>query len=52
MINTHLKFEAEIPNGSKVVAFTMNDTIILSLKATLTVKITSFQTRLRQLDDQ
>ena len=22
MINTHLKFEAKIPNGSKVVAFT------------------------------
>ena len=27
MINTHLKFEAKIPNGSKVVAFTRNYTI-------------------------
>ena len=26
MINTHLKFEAKIPNGSKVIAFTMNYT--------------------------
>ena len=31
MINTQLKFEAEIPNGSKVVAFTRN------YKANLTV---------------
>ena len=47
MINTHLKFEAKIPNGSKAVAFT-------SLKANLTlkVKVTSFQTCLRYLDDQ
>ena len=51
MINTHLlKFEAKITNGSKVVAFTRNCTK-LSLKANLT-KVTSFQTRLRYLDDQ
>ena len=56
MINTELKFEAKIPNGSKVVAFTRNYTKFLSLKANLTlkvkIKITSFQTRLRYLDDQ
>ena len=54
MINTHLKFEAKIPNGSKVVAFTRNYTKYLSLKANLTlkVKVTSFQTRPRYLDDQ
>ena len=56
MINTHLKFEAKIPNGSKDVAFTMNYTKFISLKANLTlkvkVKVTSFQTRPRNLDDQ
>ena len=56
MINTHLKFEAKIPNGSKVVAFTRNYTESLSLKANLTlkvkVKVTSFQTSLRYSDDQ
>ena len=38
MINTHLKFEAKIPNGSKAVAFTRNYTKFLSLKANLTLK--------------
>ena len=38
MINTHLKFEAKIPNGSKAVAFTRNNTKFLSLKANLTLK--------------
>ena len=54
MINTHLKFEAKFPNGWKVVAFTRNNTKFSSLKANLTlkVKITSFHTRLRYLDDQ
>ena len=56
MFNTHVKFEAKIPNGSKVVGFTRNYTKSLSLKANLTlkvkVKVTSFQTRLRYLDDQ
>ena len=56
MINTHLKFEAKIPNGSKAVAFTRNYIKFLSLKANLTlkvkVKVTSFQTCLRCLDDQ
>ena len=39
MINTHLKFKAEIPIGSKVVAFTRNYTKSLSLKANLKVKV-------------
>ena len=54
MIKTEFKFEAEIPNGSKVVAFTRNYTIFLSFKANLTlkVKVTSFQTHLRYLDDK
>ena len=56
MANTHLKFEAKIPNGSKVVAFTRKYTKFLNLKANLTlkvkVKITSVQTHLRYLDDQ
>ena len=56
MIDTHLKFEAKTPNGSKAVAFTKNYTKCLSLKANLTlkvkVKVTSFQTCLRYLDDQ
>ena len=37
MINTHLKFEAEIPNGSKAVAFTRNYTKFLSLMSNLTL---------------
>ena len=56
MLNTHRKFEAKIPNSSKVVTFTINYKNFLSLKANLTlkvkVKVTSFQTRLRSLDDQ
>ena len=48
MLNTHLKFEAKSPYGSKVVEFTRNYTTFLSFKANLTlkvkVKITSFQT--------
>ena len=54
MTNTQLKLEAQIPNGSKVAAFTMNCTKFLSFKANLTlkVKVTSFQTHLRYLDDQ
>ena len=58
MINIHLKFEAKIPTASKVVAFKRINmyTKFLSLKANLTfkvkVKVTSFQTRLRYLDDQ
>ena len=47
MINTHLKFEAKIPNGLKVVAVTRNYRKVLSLKANLTlnakVKVTSFK---------
>ena len=46
MINTHLKFETQIPIGSKVVAFTRNYTKFISLKTNLTlkvkVKVTSF----------
>ena len=41
MINTHLKFEAKIPNGSKVVAFTRNYIKFLGLKAKLTLKVKS-----------
>ena len=56
MINTHLKFEAKIPNGSKVVTFTRNYTKFLSLKANLTlkikVKVTSFRTRPGPLCDK
>ena len=56
MINTHLKLEAKIPYGSKVVVHTRNYTKFLSLKANLTlqvkVKVTSFQTRPRYLNDQ
>ena len=55
MINIHLKFEAKIPHGSKVAAFTRNYTTFISLKANLTlkvkIKVNSFQTRLRYLDD-
>ena len=56
MINTQLKFEAKISNGSKVVAFTRNNTKFVSFKTNLPlkvkVKVTSFQTHLRYLDDQ
>ena len=56
MINAHLKFEIKIPNGLQVVAFTRNYTQFLSFNTSLTlkdkVKVTSFQTRLRYLDDQ
>ena len=54
MINTHLKFEAKFQNGSKGVAFTRNYTKCSSFKANLTLKVnmkvTSFQTHLRHLD--
>ena len=45
MINTQLKLEAKIPNGSKVVAFTRNYTKFVSIKANMTfkVKVTNFQ---------
>ena len=54
MINTHLKFEAYIPNGSKVQRSSKNCTKFSSFKADLTlkVKVTSFQKYLRYLDDQ
>ena len=56
MTNKHVKFEAKIPYDSKVVAFTRNKIKFLSFKANLTlkvkVKVTSFQTHLRYLDDQ
>ena len=52
MINTQLRFEAKIPNGSKVVAFTRNYT---NFEANLTLKVkgkvTSFRTHLRYLND-
>ena len=59
MINTRLKFEAKIPTGSKVVAFTRNYTKFLSLKPNLTLKakVTSYgqghqlATHLTYLDD-
>ena len=38
MINTHLKLEAKIRNGSKVVAITRNYTKLLSFKANFTLK--------------
>ena len=51
MTNTQLK--EKFP-GSKVVAFTKNNTKLLSFRANLTlkvkVKVTSFQTRLKHLD--
>ena len=51
MINTQLKFEGKIDYGSKVVAITRNYT---SFRANLTlkVKVTRFQTHLKDLDDQ
>ena len=56
MLNTHFKFEAKIPYGSKVIAFTRNYTKFLRFKANLTlkvkVKVISFETHLRYLDDQ
>ena len=55
MINTQLKLEGNIHNGSKVVAFIRNYTNFLSFKAYLTlkvkVKVTSFQIHPRHLDD-
>ena len=39
MINTHLKFEAKIRYGSKVVAFTRNYKIYLKANLTLKVKV-------------
>ena len=52
MINTHVKFEAKIPYGPKVVAFTRNYIKFVSFKANLKlkVKVNSFQTHLRYLD--
>ena len=38
MINTHVKLEAKIPYGSKVVAFPKNYIIFLSLKAKFDLK--------------
>ena len=56
MINTHLRLEAKIPDGSKVVVCTRNYIKFLSLKANLALKVkvmgTSFKTCLRYLDDQ
>ena len=53
MVNTHLKFEAKIPNGSKLLH---SQEIKQNLKSNLTlkvkVKVISFQTQLRYLDDQ
>ena len=55
MINTQHKFEAKIPNGSKVVTFTRNHTKFLSFKANLTlnikVKVTSFQSEIFMLEN-
>ena len=52
MIKTQLKFEGKIHYSSKLVAFTRNHT---SFKSNLTlkvkVKVTSFQTHPRYLDD-
>ena len=39
MLNTHLKFDAKIPYGSKVVASTRNYTKCLSFKANLTFEV-------------
>ena len=46
MINTHLKFEAKIPNGSKVVALTRSYTKFLILKGKFEGKIPTVQTML------
>ena len=53
MINT-VQVEAKIPIGSKVEAFTRNNTKFVSFNANLTlkVKITSFQIHLKHLDAQ
>ena len=52
MINKQLKFEAEICNGSKVIAITRIYTKILKFKANLTLKVkVSFQTYLSYLVD-
>ena len=49
MIHTQLKFEAKVPNGSKVVAFTRNHTKFLCFKANLTlkVKVTQFKCKVK-----
>ena len=52
MINTQLKFEGKIDYGSKVVAFTRNYTFKANLTLKVKVKVTSFQTHLRYLNDQ
>ena len=52
MIDTHLKFEAKIPNGSKVVAFTRNYTKLFQSQYDLEGQGHQFQTNLRYLDDQ
>ena len=39
MINTHLKFEAKIPIGSKVVAFTRNYTKGRMIETSLTLDV-------------
>ena len=41
MINTHVKFEAKISYGSKVVAFTSNYIKFLSFKANLTLRFSN-----------
>ena len=43
MINTHVKFEAKTPYGSKVVAFTRNYVKFLSFKANLSLKGQGYQ---------
>ena len=54
MINTYLQFEGKIHYGSKIIAVTRNYTKFLGFKVNLTfkVKVTSFQTHPRYLDDQ
>ena len=50
MINKQLKFEAEIRNGSKVIAITRIHTKILKFKANFSLKVkVTFQTYLRYL---
>ena len=39
MLNTHRRFEAKIPYGTKVVAIKMNCTKFLSFKVNLTLKV-------------
>ena len=54
MIDTQLKLEAKIPNGSKVSAFHKELHKKFSSKAnmTLKVRVASFQKHQRYLDDQ